>query len=179
MVMNQEHMVLTAVGPDRPGLVEDIAALIHQHGCNLEDSRMAILAGEFAIVLLFSGTSEAVGSMRSAGGTALESELGFRVAFRATTARDGQPTGTMRLRVSGADQPGIVRRVSAIVAREGVNVASFESRLEHAAFSGTPIFRIDALLQLPTDAAIESIRAGLREACDALNLTFSLDAAES
>ena len=40
--MSKRFMVLTAIGPDRPGIVKEVAAVIHAEGCNLEDSRMAI-----------------------------------------------------------------------------------------------------------------------------------------
>ena len=46
------YVVLTAVGPDRPGLVNALASLIRDAGANIEDSRMAILGGEFAVILL-------------------------------------------------------------------------------------------------------------------------------
>ena len=57
---SRQYQVLTAVGRDRPGLVEKISSLLLGAGANLEDSRMAILGGEFALILLFSGTDQAV-----------------------------------------------------------------------------------------------------------------------
>ncbi len=49
---NKSYLVLTAVGPDRPGLVSEISSLVLAAGANLEDSRMAILGGEFALLVL-------------------------------------------------------------------------------------------------------------------------------
>ena len=46
---NKSYLVLTALGPDRPGLVNEISAMVLAAGANLEDSRMAILGGEFAL----------------------------------------------------------------------------------------------------------------------------------
>ena len=52
---NRRYMVLTAVGPDRPGLVNHLSSFIREADASIEDSRMAILGGEFAMILLISG----------------------------------------------------------------------------------------------------------------------------
>ena len=43
------HAILTALGTDRPGLVDEVSQFIFQHGGNIEDSRMLNLRGQFAI----------------------------------------------------------------------------------------------------------------------------------
>jgi glycine cleavage system transcriptional repressor len=55
-----QYAILTAVGKDRPGLVDVVSRFILQCGGNIEDSRMAILGGEFAMVILVGGPPEAV-----------------------------------------------------------------------------------------------------------------------
>ena len=57
---DKNHLILTAVGPDQIGLVEKISAFISVHGCNIEDSKMAVFCGEFALILLISGESGAL-----------------------------------------------------------------------------------------------------------------------
>jgi glycine cleavage system regulatory protein len=44
-------LVLTVIGPDRPGLVEAIADVVAAHGASWLESRMAHLAGQFAGIL--------------------------------------------------------------------------------------------------------------------------------
>ena len=51
----KDTLILTAVGPDQIGLVEKISQFIAKHGCNIEDSKMAVFCGEFALILLISG----------------------------------------------------------------------------------------------------------------------------
>ena len=46
---------LSAIGRDRPGIVADLAELIYECDCNLEDSSMTILGSEFAVLLLLDG----------------------------------------------------------------------------------------------------------------------------
>ncbi len=169
-------MVLSAVGADRPGLIEKVASLIHQAGGNLEDSRMAILGGEFALILLFSGPVGAVEKVQ-AGSEALARELDLTVTLRPTVAqpstRDFLP---YRLRVSGMDRPGIVARVSAVLSRQEVNVSALDSTLVNAPLSGTPMFQLECRLQVPSGVGIKALRGELGSLCEDENLDFALDA---
>src|SRR5437867_3638101 len=54
---DKDHLILTAVGPDQVGLIEKVSQFIARHGCNIEDSKMAVFCGEFALILLISGES--------------------------------------------------------------------------------------------------------------------------
>ena len=57
---SKEHLVITAVGPDRVGLVGKITQFLLKEGCNIEDSKMAVFCGEFTIILLVSGEMAAL-----------------------------------------------------------------------------------------------------------------------
>jgi glycine cleavage system transcriptional repressor len=176
MANDRKYMVLSAVGADRPGLIEKVASLIHQAGGNLEDSRMAILGGEFALILLFSGPHAAVEKVQ-AGTSALAKDLDLTVTLRPTVA---QPAGKdflpYRLRVSGMDRPGIVARVSTVLSRQAVNVSALDSKLAYAPESGTPMFQLECRLQVPSGVGIKGLRAELGSLCEEENLDFALDA---
>jgi glycine cleavage system transcriptional repressor len=171
----KSYLVLTAVGPDRPGLVSEISSLVLAAGANLEDSRMAILGGEFALLMLVSGDEAKMHDVeaRSAG---LGERLGLRVITKHTTPQQ-VPNDFLphRFRVTGVDRPGIVQRVTAVLAGRGVNVASLESRLEFAAESGTPMFILEAALQIPSALALADLRRELATACEEENWDFSLE----
>ena len=46
-------LVITVIGPDRPGLVRELSDVAQQFGANWEESRMASLAGQFAGMVHF------------------------------------------------------------------------------------------------------------------------------
>src|SRR5881628_1217184 len=73
---------LSAIGRDRPGIVADLAELIYECDCNLEDSSMTILGSEFAVLLLLTGEGEAVESHLGAACKRLEWEKRVTVFFR-------------------------------------------------------------------------------------------------
>jgi glycine cleavage system transcriptional repressor len=171
----KSYLVLTAVGPDRPGLVNEISSLVLAAGANLEDSRMAILGGEFALLMLVSGEEAKMHDVE-ARSAHLGERLGLRVITKHTTPQQ-VPNDFLphRFRVTGVDRPGIVQRVTAVLAGRGVNVASLESRLEFAAESGTPMFILDAALQIPSALALADLRRELATACEEENWDFSLE----
>lgn len=171
---DKTYLVLTAVGPDRPGLVSEIASAIHGAGANLEDSRMAILGGEFALLLLLSGPEAAAAAVEKAAGP-LGERLGLRVLLKRTGRGQHKDFLPYRISVTGFDRPGIVLKISEILARRGVNVASLESRLAYAPLSGTPMFVLEADLQVPSEVALAELRRELSAQCDEENLDLSLE----
>ena len=169
-------MVLTAVGKDRPGLVNEITSVIHTAGANLEDSRMAILGGEFALLLLITGHKENLARIQTAV-TELEQKLGLNIVTKWTErGSPGKRFLPYLLRVSGFDRPGIVHQVSELLAKLDINVASLESRVSFAPLSGTPMFILDAELQVPDQATLRRLRQDLTATCDEVDLDFSLEA---
>jgi glycine cleavage system transcriptional repressor len=175
MASERRYTVLTAVGADRPGLVQEISQAIHDCAGNLEDSRMAVLGGEFAIIVLLSGPPSVEQRLREQC-PKLEERLKLRVSLHETRA--AQKAGgaqAYRLRVSGVDRPGIVLGISKVLASRGINVASLESRLSNAPESGTPIFTLTTELHVPSDVALSSLKKELSALCDEENLDFTLD----
>ncbi len=171
--MQQREIVLSAVGPDRPGLVKHISEAIHDAGCNLEDSRMAILGGDFAVLVLFSGSDDAIGKVEGRR-EELEKELGLQLRFKEATPRgEEQGCSVYNMEVTGVDQPGIVHNATSILADLGVNVASLESRLVEAAFHGTPMFELRAVVQVPVEQIVDELAERLEELCDTMDLSCS------
>jgi glycine cleavage system transcriptional repressor len=173
---DRRYVVLTAVGPDRPGLVNEISSLIRTAGANLEDSRMAVLGGEFAIILLISGAADAIERVKQIGAK-LEGESKLHCILKETT-RVAAPTDYLpyRIQVSGADRPGIVQSIASILASRGINVASLESRITYAPESGTPLFVLEAKLHVPSKIVLSELRSQLAATCEQENLDFSLEA---
>lgn len=171
---DRDYVVLTAVGPDRPGLVNELSSLIREAGANIEDSRMAVLGGEFAVILLISGPPGTIERAEEIGMHA-EGELGLRCILKATSPAQPSDYLLYRIEVSGADRPGIVQAIAAILARRGINVASLESRLSYAPFSATPMFVLEASLQVPSRTVLSEVRSELATTCEDENLDFRLE----
>ena len=125
------HFALSAVGADRPGLVAAVTGALVAHGCNLEDTSMSILRGQFAMMLVVAGPDglDAATLEQALAGPA--AELDLVVAVR--TVAEGVPVAAegeaWAVAVYGADRPGIVHRFTSLLAGHGVNVVDLTTRV--------------------------------------------------
>src|SRR4051794_17901898 len=132
-------IVLTLIGPDRPGLVEAVAGIVAGHGGNWLESRMTHLAGKFAGVLRAELPPDHVNAALEAL-EALEGK-GLKVtAETATRAARPAPERTMDLELVGLDRPGIVREIAQLFAQSGVNVEELVTDRKSAPMSGEMLF---------------------------------------
>jgi glycine cleavage system transcriptional repressor len=170
------YLVVTAVGPDRAGIVSDLSSLIHGAAANLEDSRMAVLGGEFALLLLVSGEPSLLDRLQRQL-KEQEGALGLHLVCKPTSGpRSTSNVLPYSIRVSGFDRPGIVQNVTTILARRSVNVSALESRVTNAPHSGTPLFVLEADLEVPSEVALSELRRELLRKCDEENLDVTLEA---
>ena len=76
------HAILTALGADRPGLVDEASRFIFDGGGNIEDSRMVNLRGQFAMMLLVAGSDQTLAKLRD-GLTQFAQSSGLQAALHA------------------------------------------------------------------------------------------------
>jgi glycine cleavage system regulatory protein len=172
----RRSLVLTLLGPDRPGLVEAMAALIARHGGNWLESRMASLAGEFAGILRVEVDQDAAAELESAL-RSLEADQGLAILVK--SAREVERPGgrLLSLELVGTDRPGIVREVSQALAAKGVNVEELETECTSAPMTGETLFRARALLRLPGGADDEQLRSSIEAIAEDLMVDVTLEAA--
>lgn len=159
----KDHLIMTAVGPDQVGLVEKLSEFISSHGCNIDDSKMAVFCGEFAVIMLITGDSGSLFKIANSYRD-LEAQTALTISIKTPSPRKGVESYLpYRLTASCLDHPGIVYQLSGILRNAGINIESMETRTYAAPDSGTPIFRLEANLAVPTKVNINSLRDRFRE----------------
>ncbi|MBW3623175.1 MAG: transcriptional regulator [Armatimonadetes bacterium] len=156
-------LVLSALGPDRPGLVAEVTRYLTERGGNVEDSRMAVLGGEFGIMILLSGTREQLETITRET-SRLEQATGLGVLTRSTTPPETarkSPAHPYRVSASALDHEGIVHAVSDALYRTGINILSLETASYNAPETGSPLFRLAADIELPEGTSPEQVRQAL------------------
>lgn len=164
-------LVLTVIGPDRPGLVEALSRTVAEHGANWLESRMAHLSGQFAGIVRVSVAAERADSLASALGAL----AGLRVQVETASAAPGRNAPVLVLELLGQDRPGIVREVSHALASRGVNVEELETACSSAPMSGETLFRARARLRLPPELAEEELRESLEKLADELMVDVAIE----
>lgn len=168
--------VLTAIGRDRPGLVEEVSEFLLERGGSIEESRMANLLGQFAIALLVTGSDEAIERV-VADADVLRQVTGIDATFTPVDEPAEAPAGSRyRLTAEALDQQGLVHRVADALRRLAVNIESMETTLRPAPITGSPIFAMTILLSVPEDVAIDAVRRELGPVCDEIDIDWKLEA---
>src|SRR3954469_13802337 len=124
------EVVVSALGPDRPGIVSSVTGALLEHGLNIADSHMGRLSGRFSMMLICTAPEPLEDKGFLDGRAKAGIDAGLDVIF-AHDVSDGAtaPEPTHIVTVYGADHPGIVHAMAAACSEHGANILDLETRL--------------------------------------------------
>jgi glycine cleavage system regulatory protein len=166
-------LILTILGPDRPGLVEALAGPIAAHGGNWLESRMAHLAGKFAGILRLE-VAEPQAAALTAALLALEAQ-GLKVVVERADAPPVEPSlRFMVVELEGLDRPGLVKEIAQVLAERGVNIEELQTDRTTAPMSGEALFRSRAWIHVPPRVDAAELRGRLERLAGDLMVQVTL-----
>jgi len=169
------NLVISALGNDKPGIVNELSKAILNQGGNISESRMTVLGGEFAMMLLVTGTQECIDNIISK----LEEtgqDLNLTLIAKETQAQESdQKRLPYQITVVSMDHPGIVHNISDFLSSRNLNIEEIETNTYPAAHTGTPMFSLDMIISVPADNSVRELRDEFITFCDDLNLDASLE----
>jgi glycine cleavage system transcriptional repressor len=169
--MSEQFLVVTAVGTDRPGIVAELTESVAARGVNVADSRMAVLGGEFALMMLLSGGAEALAEARR-DLTSTAERLGLELIVKDTRSPAAHRAGRVRsyeITVHALDHPGIVHAVTDTLRRLGGNVVSLSTSAYQAAVTGAPLFEMNLSADFPAEVTAARLRDALGQVSETAN----------
>lgn len=166
------HLVLTVIAADQPGLVEKIASCISTHGGNWLESRMSRMAGQFAGILKVSVPAEAHQELVDALHGLIDQ--GIRVLLAESGIDPACTWKPIQLDLVGNDRPGIVRDITRVLSELEVNVESLVTDVVPAPMSSEPLFHAEALLAVPLTLSLDVLQARLETLADDLMVELVL-----
>jgi len=167
-------LVISALGVDRPGIVNDLSNIIYTHELNIEDSRMTVLGGEFAVLLLVSGDQTAIEKFQKISGE-VEQSLKMRLLIKATT--DAAPAGDAipySVEVAALDNPGIVNNIANFFSSRNINIVNLATERYAAPHTGSPMFALHMTIGISAETNIARLREEFNDICEELNLDAEL-----
>ncbi len=173
-------LVVTLLGPDRPGLVSALSDKAAEFGANWADSLMADFAGQFAGIVQLDVAHEKSDALVAAL-RALESPQLRIVIATAQGGLAATATRQLQLDLVGHDRPGIIHGISSQLAQHGVSINKLKTRIASGAMSGEQMFHMNAELTVPLALESDDLRAGLESLANELmvDITFDSGAAGS
>jgi glycine cleavage system transcriptional repressor len=144
--------------------------MIVNTGCNIEESRMTILGGEFAIIMLVSGAWNNIAKLEDHL-PGLEEKLGLIISSRRTEIRHlTQEEIPYNIEVVSLDHPGIVHKITGFFSERKINIHDMYTTAHRAAHTGSPMFALNMTVEIPAATHISSLRDQFMDFCDELNL---------
>jgi len=173
------HVAVTAFGADRPGMVAAATKVFVERGCNLEDTSMTILRGQFAMMLIVDtppGLTPRELERALAGPAA---ELDLVVAVRALDDEvPASPAGdAWTVSIYGVDRPGIVHRISRLLADQTVNIVDLTTRV--IGDPARPAYAMLLEVTVPPELDVDELGERLRELARELGVECSLHASDA
>jgi len=174
-------VVISAVGKDRPGIVAAVSKALFEAGCNLEDSSMTILEGEFAMILVVSlPEGLKIEQLDKKFGEAREN-LQLSIFLKPITFEEARPQKSggqpYMISVYGVDKPGIVYRVTSILAKENINITDVNTKRTNEEES--PVYMMMLEVECPSSLNLDGLKRELEELGKTLSITVTLHPIET
>jgi len=163
----RSYYAVSVVGADRPGIVSGISEALYHLGCNIADSSCAMLAGEFAMILIISHPKPFTKAHLLEELKPACERMGMTLAVRSLQSGEEQrrsPAGEIcQITVYGADQPGIVYRVTSALAVRQINILDLNTKLVGSDEEPVYVMLLEATLpEGVTPEDVEQLLASLR-----------------
>ena len=155
------HYAVSVVGKDRPGIVAAITGGLFNLGCNIADSSCTMLGGEFAMILIISlkkpfTKARLIEELKPVC-DGMGMTLGVRTLHADEIARHDVDGEICMISVYGADQPGIVYRVTRELAARNINITDLNTKL--IGTEEEPVYVLMLEAALPQEMSVEDASA--------------------
>jgi glycine cleavage system transcriptional repressor len=168
------HYLLVAIGKDRPGIVAKISKFLYENNFNIENSSMAKLNNEFSMMLIVSNDKEIDLNRINGELSKIADEMGLNLIFKKVDEiEEYQPQCKIyRLIVYGGDKPGIVYKVSDLLAKKEVNIIDLRTE------KSNDMYVLIAELEVPENIIEEELKNELSNLSNELNVDITLESDE-
>ncbi len=171
-------LILSVIGSDRPGLTQALAGAVLAAGGNWLESHLSRLGGLYVGSVRVELAADRVEALRAAVAAVDAQGLEVRIAPAAEGAEEARGEA-VRFSLVGADRPGIVHQVTAVLSALGVNIEAFDTKISAGAETGAAMFNVEARLRLPPGMTAGQVQDALEAISGEIMVDISLAPAEA
>ena len=171
------HVAVTALGADQPGIVAAVTGVLMRHGGNLEDTAMTNLGGHFAMMLVVDVPGDESAEVLEKALVEEVGDLGLTVAVRPVADESPAPveaSTAWAMSLYGADRPGIVHRVTRLLADHGANIVDLSTRVLGTGVGAEHTYVLLLELTMPPGADADKLDAELQTLGEELGVEIHL-----
>ena len=162
------RIIITAIGIDKPGLVDQISSIINDNDGNIENSKMVKIENQFAMIIDFY-CSKNLDTIK----TKLGNIEGLEITYKPVQMSKEYNKINQYL-ISGADNQGIIKKVSSFLSKNNINIIELNTFVQLAPITGSPLFNMEITISYNDNHNIEKIYSKLSNLCENLNLDIKI-----
>ncbi len=162
------HIIISFISPDRPGLVDTLANLVKQHQGNWQTSSLHYLSGFFSGVIEVALPEE----QREALIDKIQSIPEFKCHIETASLASDDNHADIVLELTANDRSGIVQEIASVIHKQGGNLLKLVSSHDSAPHSGQELFKAKATIAVANNA-IDALVDALEELADDLMVDIS------
>lgn len=175
-------VVITGVGRDRVGIVAEMANALFESGCNLLDSSMTLLRGQFAIILMVSLPADLSLERFEERIVKLSDRLDMQINVRPLNDDElddsGEQENPHMISVYGADRPGIVAGICRELVKLNVNITDVQTKHSNVAAQNTPLFLMILEVEVPVSVSSSTLENELNTVGKQLGVDITVQTLE-
>ncbi len=174
--MNQ-HLVITAIGTDRPGICNEVIHLVAQAGCNIIDSRIAIFGNEFTLLMLVSGTTNHITRVETTLPLLGQEHDLITMMKRTSTHEPLSNRYTVEVFVESEDRIGLTEQFTQFFADRniGLSALSAQTVLKNKAHTEKDQFHIALTASVESECNLMQLQEEFDALCHSLSVSGSLN----
>ena len=162
------HLIISFITADRPGIVKTLSDLITQHKGNWKKSSLHQMSGVFAGVIEISVPAD--------NSQALSDQLmaldGFKMQVELVQQHDSTPGTLLVLELTANDRVGIVQEISSTIHQHAGNLLKLVSTEEIAPHAGHALFKAKVTITAD-EKALDTMIDALENLADDLMVDIS------
>ena len=172
-----QHLVITAIGSDRPGVCNQVVHLVTQAGCNIVDSRIALFGNEFTLIMLIAGNMSSITRVETTL-PLLGQELDLITVMKRTSPhQEPEHCYTVEVFVESEDKMGLTERFTQFFASKNIGMASLSAQTidKNKLQLDTDQFQIAITAIVDSDCNLMQLQEDFNALCESLSVQGSLN----
>ncbi|MDD3065781.1 MAG: hypothetical protein PHI20_01665 [Endomicrobiaceae bacterium] len=176
--MTKKLLSLSAIGKDQTGIVSSISEVLFEMGCNIENSTMTLLSGQFAMILLIAYPKTADVSKIKSKLKAVFNNLGLHSSVNEIddNTKNIKTYGDYVISLYGADKPGIVYNISKYLSDNNVNITDVQTSVVGVK---DKVYIMLIEIQLPSGFKIENLKSAMKDLAAKIMVDISINQADT
>ena len=170
-MQKQKHIIISALGSDRPGIVSELSKIITDSNANISESRMIKLGGDFTMMILASAEENNISSLIQDLNRISE----LTIEPHETNLGDGKvEREEANIVLSGTDNGGLVYSLTEKLAEHNINIIEMNTGVVNAPMSGATLFLLNALVSYDKNQ-LKNLKKELIQLSDELDIDIVVE----